>query len=148
MKREISDRPISVIFDGTTHLGEAMAIVVRFVDDVFVVQQQLVCLQLLAKSTSGVEIARELINCLSVQYSVDSNLVLATIRDRAVCNTVAICALKVVCPAILNVGCFSHTLDLVGGKFMIPRLSDFTTWWVSLLSRSPRAQVLWKERTR
>ena len=47
IKSEISERPLSVIFDGTTRLGEAMAIVVRFVDDSFTVQQRLVRLQLL-----------------------------------------------------------------------------------------------------
>ena len=39
VKRELSGRPVSVIFDGTTRLGEAMAIVVRFVDDELVIQQ-------------------------------------------------------------------------------------------------------------
>ena len=38
VKRELSGRPVSVIFDGTTRLGEAMAIVVRFVDDELVIQ--------------------------------------------------------------------------------------------------------------
>ena len=47
IKTEICDRPISVIFDGTTRLGEALAIVVRFVDDSFAIQQRLVHLQLL-----------------------------------------------------------------------------------------------------
>ena len=33
IQQEISGKPVSVIFDGTTRLGEALAIVVRFVDD-------------------------------------------------------------------------------------------------------------------
>ena len=39
----------SVIFDGSTRLGEALAIVVRFVDDEWNVQQRLIRLQVLAK---------------------------------------------------------------------------------------------------
>ncbi len=113
VKSEISGRPLS---DGTTHLGEAMAIVVRFVNDSFVIKQRLIRLQLLAKSIRGEEIARELINSLSVQYSVPSDLVLAAMHDRASVNTVAIRTLKIVYPSMLDVGCFSHTLDLVGGK--------------------------------
>ena len=35
-------------------------------------------------------------------------------------------------PMLVDVGCFSHTLDLVGEKFSIPHLSAFTVWWVSL----------------
>lgn len=147
VKREISGKPLSVIFDGTTRLGEAMVIVVRFIDEAFVIQQRLVRLQLLSKSMTGEEIARELIDSLSVQYSIRSDLVLATMRDRAACNNVAVRTLKVVYPTILDIGCFSHTLDLVGGKFSTPHLSDFVTWWISLYSHSPKAQLLWKERT-
>ena len=39
IKAEISAKPVSVVFDGTTRLGEAMAVVVRFVDDSFAIQQ-------------------------------------------------------------------------------------------------------------
>ena len=99
VKREVSGRPLSVIFDGTTRLGEALVIVVRFVDDEFVIQQRLVRLQLLAKSMTGEEIARELINCLSVEYSVRADLVLATMHDRAASNNVAIRTLKVINPS-------------------------------------------------
>ena len=147
VKREVSGGPLSVIFDGTTRLGEALVIVVRFVDDEFVIKQRLVRLQLLAKSMTGEEIARELINCLSVEYSVRADLVLATMHDRAASNNMAIRTLKVINPAILDIGCFSHTLDIVGGKFSTPQLSEFVTGWISLFSHSPKARLLWKERT-
>lgn len=77
---------MSVIFDGTTPLGEAMAIVVRFVDD-------FLCDSTTYSSPAAsekYEIARELINSLSVQYSVRSDLVLAIMRDRASVNSVAV----------------------------------------------------------
>ena len=67
-----------------------MAIVVRYIDDSFTIQQRLICLQLLAKSMAGEEIAREIINALSMQYSVSSNLVVAMMHDRAACNGVAL----------------------------------------------------------
>ena len=63
------------------------------------------------------------------------------------CNVVALRTLKVVYPMLVDVGCFSHTLDLVGEKFCIPLLSSFTIWWVSLFSHSPKSKLLWKERT-
>ena len=53
IKGELVGCPVSVIFDGTTRLREAMAIVVRFVDTVLNVHQLLVCLLLLTKSTDG-----------------------------------------------------------------------------------------------
>lgn len=57
-----------VIFDGTTRLGEAFAIVLCFVDEELCIQQRLVRMQLLSKSMSGEEIARELIDTLSVHH--------------------------------------------------------------------------------
>ena len=51
----------SVIFDGTTRLGEALAIVLRFVDDEWNVQQRLIRLQVLAKSLKANELAQCLI---------------------------------------------------------------------------------------
>ena len=132
IKSEVSGRQVSVVFDGTTRLGEAMAIVVRYIDDSFTIQQRLIRLQLLAKSMAGEEIAREIINALSMQLCVSSNLVVAMMHDRAACNGVALRTLKVVYPMLVDVGCFSHTLDLVGEKLSIPHLSASTVWWVSL----------------
>ena len=53
IRGELSGRPISVVFDGTTRLGEAMAVVVRYIDTSFNIQQRLIRLQLLAKSMAG-----------------------------------------------------------------------------------------------
>ena len=61
IKAEIANRPVSVVFDETTQLGEAMAIVFSFVDNDLKVVQRLVRLKLLQKSMSVEEIARELI---------------------------------------------------------------------------------------
>ena len=62
IKREISSEFVSVIFDGTSRLGEALAVVVRFVGVDWTIQQRLVRVQLLAKSLSG---EREIISILS-----------------------------------------------------------------------------------
>ena len=40
---EIDSKDVSVIFDGTYHLGEDFALVLRFVDDNFSVQQWCEC---------------------------------------------------------------------------------------------------------
>ena len=70
ISEELADQPVSVIFDGTTHLGEALAMVLHFVDSDINIHQRSVRVQLLAKSMTGEEIARELIHVLSVQYRV------------------------------------------------------------------------------
>ena len=95
-KKEIEGKCVSVIFDGTTRMGEALAVVLCFVDnEQWVIQQQLVRLQLLVKSLSGEEIARELISILSVNYSIDSSRLLAYMRDGASANGVAVRTLRI-----------------------------------------------------
>lgn len=49
LKEEIGWRFLSIIFDSKTRLGEAMAIVLRYVDKEWVIQQRLVCPKLLEK---------------------------------------------------------------------------------------------------
>ena len=73
IKGELAGHNISVIFDGTTRLGEALAIVVRFVTADWEVNQRLVRLQLLAKSLKGEELAREIIMVLAQHYNVQNN---------------------------------------------------------------------------
>ena len=67
IKKEINGRELSIIFDGTTHVCEALVIVVRFVTENWKIQQRLVRLMLLAKSLTGEEVARQLIICLSTE---------------------------------------------------------------------------------
>ena len=45
--REIDGKQLSVILDGISRLGEALAVVLRFVNDDFSVQQRLVRVQML-----------------------------------------------------------------------------------------------------
>ena len=58
---EVSDQDVSVIFDGTSRLGETLAIVLRFVTCEYSIEQRLIKVQLLSKSLKG-EIAREFIH--------------------------------------------------------------------------------------
>ena len=146
IKREIAGKHVAVIFDGTTHFGEALAIVM-FVTDDFEIKQRLIRLQLLEKSRSGEEIARELITVLSVNYGIHPSLLLAAMRDGASSNNVAMRTLNVVYPHIFDVAYFSHTLDRVGRWFSTPNLIEYINTWISLFSHSPKVKLLWKEKT-
>lgn len=121
-----------------------MAVVLRFVDSDFCIQQRLVRMQLLEKSMTREEIAHELINTLSVQYSVKPDLLLTAMHDRASTNNVALRTLKVVYPKVVDVGCISHTLDLVGEKFTTPHLNEFSAQAVirSITSNATQQQQL------
>ena len=80
---EIDGQQLSVIFDGTSRLGEALVVVLRFVNRDWSVQQRLVRMQMLSKSLAVEEIARELINVLSITYSIRPINLQAAMRDRA-----------------------------------------------------------------
>ena len=68
-------------------------------------------------------------------------------RDGASVNNVALRVFKVIYPNIMDVRCFSHTLDIVGNKFKTPLLATFSSYWISLFSYSPRTKMLWKDYT-
>ena len=70
--------------------------------------QTLVKLQLLAKHMNGEEVAREVLSVLSIELGIQSSDLLAGIRDRAAVNNVAMRLISVMCPTVLDVGCFSH----------------------------------------
>ena len=46
--------------------------------------------------------------------------------------------------ALLDVTCFSHTLDRVGENFKIPRAIEFANHWMSLFSHSFKARLAFK----
>ena len=147
IKDEIKNKHVGIVFDGTTHTCEALAVVLRFISDSFTIEQRLVRIQLLAKSLNGEEVARELINVLSTTLGITSHYVVATMRDRASVNNVALRTLKILYPHLLDIGCFSHTLDLVGDHFKLPQLTEFLNSWLSLFSHSTKTKFLWKEQT-
>ena len=50
IKGEIKGKSLGVIFDGTTHVCEAFAVVIRFVSNSWSIEQRLIKIQLLAKA--------------------------------------------------------------------------------------------------
>ena len=74
------------------------------------------------------------ISSISTDLSIPSNLVVAFMRDRVSVNSVAMRTVSVLYNSMVNIGCFSHTLDLVGEHMNIPILNEFTKHWISLFS--------------
>ena len=144
IQKEISGKNVSVIFDGTTHVCEALAILLRFVDDQYQIQQRAVRVMLLAKS---LELAHQLIVCLSTELGIKPDLLVAAMRDCASVNSVAMRTLSIIFPSVLDIGCFSHTLNHVGENFKTPILDEFINVWINMLSRSPKTKLLWRTKT-
>ena len=128
---EVAGKHFSVIFDGTSRLGE---VIVRFVGEEWTLEQCLIRMQMLSKSMAGQEVARELISILFGTYGVRSELLLAAMRDSSSVNNWAMQTVSVVYPLVIDIGCYSHTLNHVGEN------------WITLFSHSPKTKLLWKAR--
>lgn len=126
------------MFDGTTHVCEAL-VVLRFLDDEWHVQQCVCRLMLLAKRKTGKELARQLITAVSTEVA--SHLVVAVMHNRADVNEVAMRTVSVLYDRLMNVGSFSHTLDHVSEKMKTPILEGFR---ILLFAHSPKARVMWR----
>jgi len=68
-------------------------------------------------------------------------------HDRASVNGAAMRTIKVVFPLLVDIGCYSHTIDLVGEKFDVPVLDEFFHLWISLFAHSSHAKMNWQTRT-
>ena len=146
IRSEIDGQKVSVIFDGTTRLGEALAIVLRFCSD-WKIHQRLVRLSLLSKSLSGEEVAREVLTVLSTELGILPSNVVAAMRDHASVNNVAMRTVAIMYPQVMDIGCMSHTLDHVGDHFKLLTLTKFMKYWEALFKNSPKARLLWRTRT-
>lgn len=149
LRKEISGAAhVAVVFDGSSRLGEALAVILRYVDADFRIHQRLVCFHVLAKNLAGLELSRELIAVLSTQFQLSPETVLAVVRDSAAVNGVAVRSMQeLLYPNAIDVKCVSHSLDNVGKRFEVPLVDEFAQWWVSLFSHSPAARLAWKQRT-
>ena len=66
---------------------------------------------------------------------VGSSYLVAIMRDQVSFNDATMKTVIIVYPHLLDTGCFSHTLDLVGEYFHNPTVSEFGMLWVSLFAR-------------
>lgn len=147
IRQGVSTRDVSVIYDGSTRQGEAIVILVRFVDDDWNIVQRLIRIDICAKAVNGDQLAQVLNECLSIEYGVRGDSLIAAMRDGASVNQAALNRIQFIFPKTFNVVCFSHTLDNVGNHFVIPNLTEFGNLWIRLFSQSHKAGLMWKELT-
>ena len=122
-------------------------IVVRYLTDNWVIKQEVCWLMLLTKSLTGEEVARQIISVISTEMGISSDLVVGAMHDRASVNEVAMRTVKVIYQNLLDIGCFSQTLDRVGENMKTPILDEFFKAWVGMFSRSPKTRARWRALT-
>ena len=77
------------------------------------IKQKVDRLMLLAKSMTGEEVVQQIITVLSTEMGVPFHLLVAAMRDRASVNTVTMRTVSILYNQVMDIGCFSHTLNLV-----------------------------------
>ena len=142
IKQEILNQPLLIIFDGTTHVYKAFVVVLHYLTDDWELKQCVGWLKLLAKTMTGEEIVEQIVVILSTEFGIFSNLIVAAIGDRASVNDVTMRTIKVVYNELLDVGCFSYTLNHVGERMNTRILHDFCNAWIILFSLNPRSHLL------
>ena len=127
MKSELqSVEEVSIIFDGTTRLGKALAVVIRFVQENFKPTQRLLRLQVVAKALKAEELAQRLMPYVAVDHHFGPSMLLAAIRDGASGNGAALRQLSFFYTNMMDIVCFSHTISIMSAI-----ISSLKSWIVS-----------------
>ena len=92
-----------------------MAIIVRFIDKDWNIQQRLLKLEILAKSMNVEELGQRLIQCLAVEYGMQPNHLLAAMRDGASVNEAGLRQVMFSSPIFLMLS-VSHTQSMTLGN--------------------------------
>ena len=112
-------KDVGIIFDGTTREGEAIVVLVPFVQE-WEVKSRLVLFQITQSSVNGDELVRIIIKVLHRKLDVPQSQLLAAMRDRAPVNTKTIGKVSILYPGMLDVGCISYFLNRVAVKSVTP----------------------------
>lgn len=77
-------KDVAIIFDGTTRDGEALVVLVRFVES-WTIKQRLVRLRLLKSSVNGDELARIIIEVLHRKINIQENSLFSSDERQSFC---------------------------------------------------------------
>ena len=86
-------------------------------------------------------------SCLAVEYKFGPSVVIGAMRDGASVNGAALRQLSFFYSELLDIVCFSHTIDNVGKHFEFQVLDLFFRYWIGMFSHSYNARLLWREKT-
>ena len=139
----VSGNHVSVIFDGTSHQGEAMAIILRFISADLSIHQKLVRFAMLEKSVSNRPLGGLIIDVLGRMLRVPPNLVVGFVHDGASVNIAASRdVLQPLYTKAIDICCLSHMYNNVGEKISTAHAESFLSAWNSIVNRSPAARAI------
>ena len=144
VKSEVHNQIISIAFDGTTRLGDLIAMSARWCDDAFVLHHRAVCVQTLEKSPNALTLASYLED--SIRKRMPNSIIMSFARDSASTNGAALRQVQQSFSTGCDILCISHTLNNAGDHIAFPRVSEFLSAYLQLRN-SPNAKAAWKSLT-
>ena len=81
-------RDLSVIFDASSRQSEAIAEIVRFIDDGWNITQRLIRIDICSKSVNSEGLARVLNETLCVEFGIRGKSLFVAMRDGAIHTTI------------------------------------------------------------
>ena len=148
LRSEVKNQLVGVYHDGTTWMGEAFAIVVRWCTEDFTIPVRCVGVSWLQGSLDNTGISAELINTLSLLMGIPVENVIAWMHDCVSANLTSYnSTLRPTYHNSDDNGCLPHTLMHVGEKFAFDVLDELLAAYVVATSKSNMAKVLYKKNT-
>ena len=148
LRMEIAGQKVTVIFDGTTRLGEAIAVLLRWCPSDFSgIQMRLVTFATTEKHMDGRQLCAFVAKMLTKSCDVEIEDVVGGARDSCSTNGTAMRNIKLLMLNLQDFLCVSHTLSKVGEHINLPTLENFMTHWLGIVQHHPAAKTLWKEMT-
>ena len=152
LKKELQDvRGVGFIYDGTPHVAEVFAVVVRFVKNCpsgYRVTHRLAALRMYEKSFNGAQLAVALADILMQELGLKRDQIRASTQDGCPVNGAAMDNLRlpVMLPHLISPICISHAANVVGKVSLtaLPLARQFESWWSNLLETCPRARGLFR----
>ena len=132
----------SIIFDGTTRLGEATNVVGRFVTNDFFIKMRLLSFVTTEAHLSGADIYRLITLVLTNRLKLTFEMMVGAMHDSVAANGVAMSFLLVNAPSATNVLCFPHTIHNMGKRIIFEVLDTFLTAWLTGILKSNIAKAL------
>lgn len=141
--KELNNRKVCLIYDGTTRHGECTAVIMRWCSDSFEIHQRLVALRTVQKHMHGDSLGPFLIDLIG-QMGVRSSSIVCTARDSCSTNGKAERNIQPILSQSTGMMCISHTLSHTAEHADLPTLKEFMTPWISLVQHHPSAKNLWR----
>ena len=133
--KEVKGQKVGVYHDGTTHSGEAFAIILRWVDNNMKIHLRAIKVSFLEGSLANKQISAELIQALA-EVGVKLSSVFAFMNDSVAANITSFAdTLALACVHSDNELCTPHTANHVGEAFDTPVLDEFMTAYNTCCSK-------------